>query len=62
MPYDLTLAEAPLSVHIVGDVPALRTAFWSNHRIACPEPFNAFHAVPGKPFCWTLQYTFINQA
>lgn len=62
MPYDFTLAEASLALHVTGDVPLLRTAFWANHRIACPEPYNAFSAVPGKPFCWNIRYTFVNPA
>ena len=60
MPYDLTLSEAGLSLHITGNVPVTRTVLWSNHRIACPEPYNTFHAIPGKPFSWTLRYTFFN--
>lgn len=62
MPYDLTLEDTALSLHITGDVPLLRTVFWANHRIACPEPYNAFHAVPGKAFRWTVRYTFIHSA
>lgn len=60
MPYDLTLAEGAFSVHIQGSVPATHTVLWANHRIACAEPYNAFHAVPGNPFCWTVRYTFNN--
>jgi hypothetical protein len=62
MPYDLTLTEAPLSVRIQGDVPVTHTVLWANHRIACLEPYNAFSAIPGKPFSWTLRYTFNKQA
>lgn len=59
MPYRLTLSEGPLQVRISGDVPVLRTVFWSNHRIACPEPYNAFRAIPGKPFRWTVRYEIL---
>jgi len=62
MPYDLTLTEAALSVRIQGDVPVTHTVLWANHRIACLEPYNAFSAIPGKPFSWTLRYTFNKQA
>lgn len=60
MPYDLTLADGALSVHIQADVPATHAVLWANHRIACLEPYNAFRAVPGQDFCWTVRYTFNN--
>lgn len=62
MPYNLTLAEGPLSVYIRGDVPVTHTVLWANHRIACLEPYNAFSASPGKPFSWAIRYTFNMQA
>ena len=61
MPYRLVLREGPLAVHIGGSVPALRTVLWANHRIACPEPYNAFCVRPGAGFRWTLQYEFKNE-
>ena len=62
MPYDLSLREGPLSIHIQGDVPVTHAVLWANHRIACLEPYNVFSAMPGKPFSWTLRYTFTNSA
>lgn len=62
MPYDLSLREGPLSIHIQGDVPVTHAVLWANHRIACLEPYNVFSALPGKPFSWTLRYTFTNSA
>ena len=50
MPYRLALKEGPLSVQISADVPCLRTVFWSNHRIACLEPYSAIGP------SWTLKY------
>ena len=58
MPYDLTIREAPLSVHITGDVPVTHTVLWANHRIACLEPYNAFRTAPGSPCRWTVLYAF----
>ena len=52
MPYCISLSEGPLGVEIKGDVPVLHTVFWANHRVACPEPYNAFY--PGC--CWTITY------
>ena len=56
MPYDITLREGPLSVHIQGDVPVIHTVFWANHRIACVEPYNRLVAEPGETLRWTLRY------
>ena len=47
---------SPLSVRIEGDVPVTHSVLWANHRIACLEPYNAFHAAPAAPFRWTIRY------
>lgn len=57
MPYEMTLSEGPLCVHIKGDVPVFKTVLWANHRIACLEPYNKIHLAPGQAFCWNLEYT-----
>ena len=56
MPYEITLREGPLSVHIRGDVPVTHTVFWANHRIACVEPYNRLVAAPGETLRWTVRY------
>ena len=58
MPYDLSLREGPLSVHIRGDVPVTHTVLWANHRIACVEPYNQLKAAPGETLRWTISYRF----
>ena len=58
MPYDITLREGPLSVHIRGDVPVTHTVLWANHRIACVEPYNLLRAAPGETLRWTVRYRF----
>ena len=58
MPYDITLREGPLSVHIQGDVPVTHTVLWANHRIACVEPDNRLVAAPGETLRWTIRYRF----
>ena len=58
MPYEMTLREKGLSVHITGDVPVTHTVLWANHRIACLEPYNAFRSATGKAFRWTIRYLF----
>lgn len=56
MPYDLTLREGPLSIHIQGDVPVTHTVLWANHRIACVEPYNQLKAAPGETLRWAIRY------
>jgi hypothetical protein len=66
-PYELTISETALpggassaqitpTVRVHGSVPVLRSVMWANHRIACIEPYNAFCAIPGHPFRWTIRY------
>ena len=56
MPYALTLSEGPLRVEIRGDHPVTHLVFWANHRVACPEPYQAFRVLPGAHLCWNLSY------
>ena len=58
MPYELTLREGPLSVHVQGDLPVTHSVFWANHRIACLEPYNRLRALPGEKLGWTIRYQF----
>lgn len=57
MPYEMTLSEGPLGVHIKGDVPVFKTVLWANHRIACLEPYNKISLAPGQAFFWSIEYT-----
>lgn len=56
MPYEMTLCEGPLSVHIKGDVPVTHSVLWANHRIVCLEPYNRLQAIPGETLRWTIRY------
>lgn len=58
MPYEITLREGPLSIHIQGDVPVTHTVLWANHRIACVEPYNRLQAAAGETLRWTIRYQF----
>ena len=53
-PYAMALGEGDLRIEISADVPALRTVFWANHRVACLEPYNSF----GPLARWTIKYRF----
>ena len=66
-PYEILIRETALpgcaaparltpTVHVHGSVPVLRSVMWANHRIACIEPYNAFSALTGHPFRWTIRY------
>ncbi len=56
MPYDMTLSEGPLSIHIHGDAPVTHTVFWANHRVACVEPYVKLVAAPGEKMRWSIMY------
>lgn len=56
MPYGLALSEGPLKVEIQGDRPVMHLVFWANHRIACPEPYQAFSIAPGASYRWQIAY------
>ena len=56
MPYEMTLREGLVSVHIRGSVPVTHTVLWANHRVACLEPYNRLSLRPGAPFRWSVDY------
>ncbi|MBR4826470.1 MAG: hypothetical protein IKZ91_01130, partial [Bacteroidales bacterium] len=56
MPYSMSVSDGPVSVLIRGNVPVTHTVLWSNHRIACLEPYNDF----ATPFSWEIEYRFEN--
>lgn len=56
MPYALSLKEGEVTVSIGGSLPVSRTVLWSNHRIACLEPYNRLSVGPGETFSWTVSY------
>lgn len=45
------------SVSAVCNRPMTKAVFWSNHRIACYEPYIDFCIVPGETFTFDIQYT-----
>ncbi len=44
------------SVTFHADKPFHRIAFWSNHRVACIEPFIPYDMMPGDEFVWNYKY------
>jgi len=60
-PYEFILRETGLAgiiptVHVRGNVPITHSVMWSNHRIACFEPYNAYDIGPGESFRWIIRY------
>jgi hypothetical protein len=45
-------------VHISGDRPLSKLAFWSNPKLVCPEPFISMRIEPGKQSTWRITYEF----
>ena len=48
------------SVHARCAVPMTRSVFWSNHRIACIEPYIDFVANPGETFGFDIEYKLLS--
>jgi hypothetical protein len=49
--------KAAASVHVTGDQPMVKLAFWSTQLATCPEPFIAIKAAPGETMKWKSTYT-----
>lgn len=45
-------------VRITCDQPIVRLPFWCNWKTACPEPYIAIKAEPGKEMKWNIKYEF----
>ncbi len=43
-------------VEIIGDLPLSKIDFWSNARVACPEPYVRIQVQPGKTGRWSVRY------
>lgn len=55
-PYEMTVKEGDLSVNIKGSLPLIYIVFWSNHRIACVEPYVALSVERGQAMEWSIDY------
>lgn len=43
-------------------LPMTKAVFWSNHRIACVEPYIDFRILPGETLCFDIDYELENFA
>lgn len=59
-PYDIRLRERSngREVHILSDAAISHIVFWSNHRIACIEPYTPFSIKNGETFRLAIRYLF----
>lgn len=57
-PYDIRLRERSngREVRISSDAAVSRIVFWSNHRIACIEPYTPFEIKNGETFSLAIRY------
>ena len=61
-PYEILVKETDYgaqAVKITSPTPFAHATFWSNHRIACIEPFVPYNLLPGEVFTQEINYTFI---
>lgn len=45
-------------VRVRGDKPLLKSVYWSNKRMVCPEPFVKIDLKPNQEFSWKFTYDF----
>lgn len=56
-PYHFRVCEGALEVDVKCDVPMDHAVFWSNHRVACVEPYVNLFLCCGKKSEWTIVYS-----
>lgn len=53
---EFAISEGAHSVRVSGDMPLDHFVFWSNNRVACPEPYMPISLAPWQKVCWTFRY------
>jgi hypothetical protein len=48
------------AVHAQCAVPMTKSVFWSNHRIACIEPYIDFVVIPGESFAFDIEFKLLS--
>lgn len=56
-PYHFRVCEGALEVDVKCDVPMDYAVFWSNHRVACVEPYVNLDLAAGRTLEWTIEYS-----
>lgn len=57
-PYHFTVCESSCQVDVRCDKPMEYATFWSNHRVACVEPYVLLTLTQGSVITWNIEYTF----
>ena len=55
---EFEISEGIRSVKVSGDMPLDHYVFWSNNRVACPEPYMPISLDPWQTARWTYSYRF----
>lgn len=55
-PYHFRVYEGALEVDVKCDIPMNHAVFWSNHRVACVEPYVNLDLAAGRTYEWTIEY------
>lgn len=55
-PYHIVLSEGERRIDISCDAPMEESVFWSNHMVACIEPYIALDLSKGETEKWTILY------
>lgn len=59
-PYHFTVCESNCQVDVKCDRPMEYAVFWSNHRVACIEPYVLLPLTPNGVVSWNINYKFKN--
>lgn len=56
--YSFRLQNAVSGAGVIAECPTTfdYMVFWSNHRVACLEPYIPFRILPGETFSWSIKY------
>lgn len=55
-PYSFRLSDRDRAVEVEGSEPLDHIVFWSNRRVACPEPYMALRLEKGESRDWSVEY------
>lgn len=55
--YSFVVREGEKSVSVRCNAPMIPSVFWSNHRVACVEPYVGIDLEKDRFFTWTIEYT-----
>ncbi len=57
--FRISNTEKNMAVDVRLNSPVAYSVFWSNHRVACIEPYNRLIVAPGESCSWSIDYKFL---